>query len=176
VPYVLNHFSGIHIIMWTLAKEQQYLTYSLCLWVKDNVHSGFKHLIANLAMIGRVFYMEIPGSLGSIQLPIQLSKIALFLYEYYSESYSSMLLPPLAGDRSRMDVHGVLKPHEVHIYISCIALTVRILLTVQGSLQHFASTKGVSCHMTYPPLLFSCNWSHGASLGLWLGAGISISQ
>jgi hypothetical protein len=145
------------------------------------VHSGFKHLIANLAMIGRVFYMEIPGSLGSIQLPIQLCKIALFLYEYYSESYSSMLLPLLAGDRSRMDVHGVLKPNEVHIHISCIedsdiALTVRMLLTVQGPLQHFASTKGVSWHMTYPPLLFSCKWSHEASLGLWLGAGISISQ
>jgi hypothetical protein len=40
--------------------------------------------------------------------------IALFLYEYHDASYLSLPLPPpLPLDRSRIDVHGILKPHQV---------------------------------------------------------------
>jgi hypothetical protein len=41
------------------------------------------------------------------------------LYEFHAESYSSHGLPPLPVDRSRVDVHGILRPDQVYrFYLS----------------------------------------------------------
>ena len=58
------------------------------------------------------------GELGKYAMLKTLpDKIARFLYEYHDSSYGSLDLPPLEVDRSRIDVHGILEPHEVK---SCI--------------------------------------------------------
>ena len=55
------------------------------------------------------------GELGDYtELSILPDKIARFLYEFHSESYISLGLPPLPDDRSDTNVHGVLKPPQVH--------------------------------------------------------------
>ncbi len=54
------------------------------------------------------------GEFGGYEvLSVLPDKIARFLYEYHDASYLSLQLPPLPLDRSRIDVHGILKPHQV---------------------------------------------------------------
>jgi hypothetical protein len=57
-------------------------------------------------------------------------KIARYLYKYHADSYRSHDLPVLPADRSRTNVHGILKPHQViylfgnyldHIFYLCYA-------------------------------------------------------
>jgi hypothetical protein len=60
------------------------------------------------------------GELGDYkELAVLPDKIARYLFEFHAESYASLGLPPLPVDRSRTDVHGILKPHQViadHFY------------------------------------------------------------
>ena len=54
------------------------------------------------------------GNLGDYkELAVLPDKIARYFYEYHADSYASHGLPPLPVDRSDIDVHGILKPHEV---------------------------------------------------------------
>jgi hypothetical protein len=54
------------------------------------------------------------GELGDYkELAVLPNKIARYLYEYHADSYASHDLPVLPDDRSRTNVHGILKPHQV---------------------------------------------------------------
>ena len=63
---------------------------------------------------GRVFFTVMRANwVTRKELAVLPDKIARYLYEYHAESYASHDLPVLPDDRSRTDVHGVLKPHQV---------------------------------------------------------------
>ncbi len=54
------------------------------------------------------------GELGDYkELAVLPDKIARYLYENHADSYASHDLPLLPDDRSRTNVHGILKPHQV---------------------------------------------------------------
>ncbi len=54
------------------------------------------------------------GELGNYkELAVLPDKIARYLYEFHADSYASLGLPPLPLDRSYIDVHGILKTHQV---------------------------------------------------------------
>jgi hypothetical protein len=40
-------------------------------------------------------------------------KIANFLHEFHADDFGSLGLPPLPSDRSRLDVHAMLRPIEI---------------------------------------------------------------
>ena len=40
-------------------------------------------------------------------------KLGRYLFEYHSDSYTSLGLPVLPENRSQIDVHGLLKPFQV---------------------------------------------------------------
>ncbi len=52
-------------------------------------------------------------------------KIARYLYEFHAESYASHGLPALSVDRSRVSVHGILKPAQVYRFYQ--SETIRLL-------------------------------------------------
>ena len=100
--------------MWTQSQEQLFITNRLLSRVKDDEQYGYEALDRESILHGNA------GWLGDYtELPILPDKIARFLYEYHAESYSSFGLPALPDDRSKTDVHGMLRPDQVHcsIYI-----------------------------------------------------------
>ena len=44
-------------------------------------------------------------------------KIANFLHEFHAEDFRSLNLPPLPSDRSRLDVHAMLRPMDIAILL-----------------------------------------------------------
>ena len=71
-------------------------------------------LILHITLISASILHGNAGELGDYkELAVLPDKIARYLYEYHAESYASHDLPVLPDDRSRTDVHGVLKPHQV---------------------------------------------------------------
>ncbi len=106
------------------------------------------------------------GELGDCsELAILPDKIARFLYEYHSGSYSSLQLPPLPDDRSNFGVHGMLTPHQVDLhrihtqYLLHMLLTVYLCLTEQSPVGHSADTTVICRQRPYPSLQHPCYWS-----------------
>ena len=108
------------------------------------------------------------GELGDYsELAILPDKIARFLYEYHSESYSSLQLPPLPDDRSNLDVHGMLTPHQVDLhtiytqYLLHMVLTASLYLylTEQVPMGHAADTTVICRQGPYRSLQHPCYWS-----------------
>ena len=96
--------------MWTRAKERRFLTHRLCSRTKDDQPQGFAAFDWETVLHGRA------GILGDYkELAILPDKIARYLYEFHAESYASHGLPPLPVNRSRTNVHGILRPHQVCI-------------------------------------------------------------
>jgi hypothetical protein len=94
--------------MWTRAKEQRFLTHRLCSRTKDDQLQGFA------AFDWETILHDRAGILGDYkELAIIPGKIAPYLYEFHAESYASHSLPPLPVDKSKITVHGILKPHQV---------------------------------------------------------------
>jgi len=54
-------------------------------------------------------------------------KIANFLHEFHADDFGSLGLPPLPSDRSRLDVHAMLRP--IHISRLLQRLKVVIMIT-----------------------------------------------
>ena len=103
-------FAGIRINIWNRAKVRRLLVHSLASGGSHNL--GYYELRWDTILHGNA------GELGKYAMLKTLpDKIARFLYEYHDSSYGSLDLPPLEVDRSRIDVHGILEPHEVK---SCI--------------------------------------------------------
>ena len=98
--------------MWTRSQERRFIRHRLCSRSKDDMQYGYESLDWESILHGNA------GELGDYtELSILPDKIARFLYEYHSDSYTSMGLPPLPDDRSRTNVNGVLKPPQVYLCI-----------------------------------------------------------
>ncbi len=67
------------------------------------------------------------GKLGDYrELAVLPDKIARYLYEYHADSYASHDLPVLPADRSCINVHGILKSHQVvQLFFLCDYLLFR---------------------------------------------------
>ena len=57
-------------------------------------------------------------------------KIANYLHEYCSDLFPSLNLPRLPGDRSRIDVHAMLKPAEVAGLLSRLQVLQYVLMCI----------------------------------------------
>ena len=100
--------AAFRINAWTRAKERRFLKHRLCSRIKDDQPQGYAAFNWESILHGNA------GELGDYkELAVLPDKIARYLYEYHAESYASHDLPVLPDDRSRTDVHGVLKPHQV---------------------------------------------------------------
>ena len=101
-------FAAFRINAWTRAKERRFLKHRLCSRIKDDQPQGYAAFNWESILHGNA------GELGDYkELAVLPDKIARYLYEYHAESYASHDLPALPDDRSRTDVHGILKPHQV---------------------------------------------------------------
>jgi hypothetical protein len=139
-------FSGIQLNMWTCSKERRFITHRLCSRVKDDVPCGYQALDSESILHGNA------GELGDYsELALLPDKIAGFLYEYHSESYSSLQpeLPQLPDDRSNFNVHGMLTPHQIDLhtihtqYLLDMLLTVYLYLTEQIPNGHSSDTSNI---------------------------------
>lgn len=84
------------------------MRHRLCSRSKDDKPQGYTAFDWESILHGNA------GELGDYkELAVLPDKIARYLFEFHAESYASLGLPPLPVDRSRTDVHGILKPHQV---------------------------------------------------------------
>ncbi len=105
-------YAAFRINMWTLAKERRFLTHRLCSCTKDDRPQGFAAFDWETILHSRA------GILGDYkELAVLPDKIARYLYEFHAEYYALHGLPPVPVDRlgSKINVHGILKPHQVCI-------------------------------------------------------------
>ena len=90
------------------------MRHRLCSRVKDDKPPGYTAFDWESILHGNA------GELADYkELAVLPDKIARYLYEFHADSYASLGLPLLPVDRSRTDVHGILKPHQViadHFY------------------------------------------------------------
>ncbi len=90
------------------------MRHRLCSRVKDDIPQGYTAFDWESILHGNA------GELGDYkELSVLPDKIARYLYEFHADSYASLGLPSLPVDRSKTDVHGILKPHQViadHFY------------------------------------------------------------
>ena len=86
------------------------MTHRLCSRIVDDQPQGYAALNWESILHGNA------GELGDYkELAVLPDKIARYLYEYHADSYASHDLPVLPADRSRTNVHGILKPHQVEL-------------------------------------------------------------
>jgi hypothetical protein len=105
---VLTLLTAFRINAWTRAKERRFLTHRLCSRIRDDQPQGYAAFHWERILHGNA------GELGDYkELAVLPDKIARYLYEYHADSYASHGLPVLPADRSRTNVHGILKPHQV---------------------------------------------------------------
>ena len=55
-------------------------------------------------------------------------KIANFLHEFHADDFGSLVLPPLPSDRSRLDVHAMLRP----IHISRLLQRLKVVIMMNN--------------------------------------------
>jgi hypothetical protein len=110
---------------WTRAKERRFLTHRLCSRIRDDQPQGYAAFNWERILHGNAV------ELGDYkELAVLPDKIARYLYEYHADSYASHGLPVLPADRSRTNVHSILKPHQVDDFFSQhIVLILFITLT-----------------------------------------------
>ena len=137
-------FAAFRINMWTRAKERRFLTHRLCSRILDDEPQGYAALDWEKILHGHA------ADLGEYkELAVLPDKIARYLYEFHAESYASHGLPALPVDRSRVDVHGILRPAQVYRFYQSetirllMVLILFMLLTEQGSACYSAKN---TCH------------------------------
>jgi hypothetical protein len=139
-------FAAFRINMWTRAKERRFLTHRLCSCILDDEPQGYsaRNLDWEKILHGHA------ADLGEYkELAVLPDKIARYLYEFHAESYASHGLPALPVDRSRVSVHGILKPAQVYRFYQSetirllMVLILFMLLTEQGSACYSAKN---TCH------------------------------
>jgi hypothetical protein len=105
---LLTILTAFRINAWIRAKERRFLRHRLCSRIIDDQPQGYAAF-----NWGRILHGN-AGELGDYkELAVLPDKIARYLYEYHADSYASYDLPVLPADRSRTNVHGILKPYEV---------------------------------------------------------------
>ena len=97
---------GIRCNIWARALRRREITHCL--------RGGGKHNIG----WGALRWQEMIGTdevrFGKHRVLRHLpKKIANFLHEFRGEDFLSLRLPPLPSDRSRLDVHAMLRPQEI---------------------------------------------------------------
>ncbi len=108
VSFVFYNFTAFRTNSWNRAKERRYLRHRLCTRVKDDQPQGYTAFDWETILHGNA------GELGNYKEHAVLpDKIARYLYEFHADSCALLGLPPLPLDRSNMDVHGILKTHQV---------------------------------------------------------------
>ena len=116
-------FAAFRINMWTRAKERRFLTHRLCSRILDDEPQGYAALDWEKILHGHA------ADLGEYkELAVLPDKIARYLYEFHAESYASHGLPALPVDRSRVSVHGILKPAQVYRFYQ--SETIRLLMVL----------------------------------------------
>ena len=100
--------AAFRINMWNRAKERRFMKHRLCSRIRDDQPQGYAAWDWDSILHGNA------GILGDYkELAILPDKIARYLYEFHADSYASHGLPPLPNDRSKTNVHGILKPWQV---------------------------------------------------------------
>ena len=99
---------GIRVNIWERAKVKRHQVHSLS-GGGGHTYGGYDALNYMLIIAqGHV------GKLGSYPILSKLpDKFIRFLYEFHDFRFKTLNLPPLPNDRSNIDVHGVLAPHQV---------------------------------------------------------------
>jgi hypothetical protein len=86
------------------------LRHRLCSQVKDDKPQGYTAFDWESILHGNAGVL---GDYKELAVTVLPDKIARYLYEFLADSYASLGLPPLLVDRSKTDVHGILKTHQV---------------------------------------------------------------
>ena len=101
---------GIRCNIWARAQRRREITHQLL--------GGGSHNIG----WGALRWQELVGSdevrFGKLrELRYLPKKIANFLHEFHAEDFRSLNLPHLPSDRSRLDVHAMLRPMDIAILL-----------------------------------------------------------
>jgi len=82
--------------------------------LRHTLRGGGKHHIGYTALKWEAVLQGNCGKLGSYpEIALLPRKTAIFLFEYHGPKFNNVLLPRLPNDRSRTDVHGLLKDEQV---------------------------------------------------------------
>ena len=101
---------GIRCNIWARAQRRRDITHKL---LGDGSHNIGWGALRWQEMVGtdKVRF----GKLRELRyLP---KKIANFLHEFHAKDFRSLNLPPLPSDRSRLDVHAMLRPMDIAILL-----------------------------------------------------------
>ena len=64
------------------------------------------------------------GDYGAYKiLSVLPDKMGRYFFEYHAESYASLGIPALPEDRSQINVHGMLKPFQVSLFLLVLIYT-----------------------------------------------------
>ena len=98
--------AGIKCNIWERAKKRSLLTHRLA--------GGGEHNLGYYAVPWESILHGKCGEYGEYKIMSVLpDKLGRYLFEYHSDSYTSLGLPVLPENRSQIDVHGLLKPFHV---------------------------------------------------------------
>ena len=98
--------AGIQCNIWERAKKRSLLTHRLA--------GGGEHNLGYYAVPWESILHGKCGEYGEYKIMSVLpDKLGRYLFEYHSDSYTSLGLPVLPENRSQIDVHGLLKPFQV---------------------------------------------------------------
>ena len=97
---------GIQCNIWNRAMHRRHLRHTL--------RGGGKHNIGYAALKWEAVLQGSCGKLGLYpEIALLPRKTAIFLFEYHGPKFKNVLLPRLPTDRSRTDVHALLKDEQV---------------------------------------------------------------
>ena len=111
---------GIRCHIWERAKKRSLITHRLAGGGNHNL--GYDALMWDSILHGDC------GEHGDYRvISVLPDKLARYLFEFDSESYTSHNLPALPQDRSNIDVHSLLRPDQVKNSIMCIICKMYIM-------------------------------------------------
>ena len=104
---------GIQCNIWKRAMHRRHLRHTL--------RGGGKHHIGYAALKWQTVLQGTCGELGSYpEIALLPRKTAIFLFEYHGPEFKNVLLPRLPNDRSRTDVHALLKDEQAFNAPYCV--------------------------------------------------------
>jgi len=97
---------GIQCNIWKRAMRRRHLHHHLCVGGKHNI--GYTALQWQTVLRGNC------GHLGeNSDIALLPRKTAVFLFEFHGSKFNNVALPHLPADRSKIDVHRILKDEQV---------------------------------------------------------------
>ena len=108
--------SGILCNIWERAKKRSLLTHRLA--------SGGQHNVGYVAVPWESILHGKCGEYGAYKiLSVLPDKLGRYFFEYHAESYASLGIPALPEHRSQINVHGMLKPFQVSLFLLVLIYT-----------------------------------------------------